>query len=60
MFGNDAKLFCVITADTDIISLLTELVQWCDAWQVHFNVAKCKAMSLGNATSTRLFMLSSL
>ena len=50
MFADDTKIFRQMTAQSDQVSLQTDLRQleaWIRKWQLRFNEEKCKVMHLG-------------
>ena len=51
LFADDTKLYHPIRTPQDCVLLqrdLARLVDWCDRWQMAFNVDKCHVMSIGN------------
>ena len=53
LFADDTKLMRTISTLADHVQLQTDLdnlAKWCDAWQLKFNVTKCKVIHFGRAT----------
>ena len=53
LFADDTKLIRTISTLADHVQLQTDLdnlAKWCDAWQLNFNVTKCKVIHFGRAT----------
>ena len=52
MFADDTKLYHPIKSPQDHFIMqqdLDNLVEWCEKWQMFFNIDKCHIMSLGHS-----------
>ena len=52
MFADDTKLYHPIKSPQDHLIMqqdLDNLVEWCEKWQMFFNIDKCHVMSLGHS-----------
>ena len=52
MFADDTKLYYPIKSPQDNLIMqqdLDNLVEWCEKWQMFFNIDKCHVMSLGHS-----------
>ena len=51
MFADDTKLYYPMSPQDHLIMQqdLDNLVEWCEKWQMFFNIDKCHVMSLGHS-----------
>lgn len=63
MFADETKLHCVIKSPQDHLIMqqgLDNLVDWCEEWQMFFNIDKCHVMSLRHSAVLCDYALNSI